>query len=304
MITGGNSRGAIYVLFMDEYIEPTSVTPTITTATNQTFSDNQFTLNWDAIPGAEGYEVWYTYSPTNTSPYLRQTVVTNSFTPSAALPIGRYFIWVRVKQDDGSTSVWSDPITATVSVPAVLDPVDYQQTDLTPTFTWAAIPGATRYEIWGNNVTTGTSQIITDTNIVGTSFTPGSDLPFGRYLIWVRGYDAANAPSAWSTPIQFSIGPQPVTPLGPTFDTTPTFEWTTITGAATYELYLSTTGGVVTQTGLTGSSWTPAGPLSNGILRWWVRGATGGGTPGAWSGRVDSDIGGRPCHADSNRHRQ
>ena len=119
-------------------------------------------------------------------------------------------------------------------------------------------------------------------------------MPFGRYRVWVRGYDAANVPSAWSAPIEFSIGPQPMAPLGPTFESTPTFEWTTIPGAATYELYLSTAGGIVQQTGLTGSSWTPAGPLPNGILRWWVRGATGGGTPGAWSDRIDSDIGGRP----------
>ena len=290
---GSDYRGAVHVLFMDAY-DPTTITPVITTATDQVFSDNQFGLDWDAVPGAEGYEVWYTYATTGAAPFIQQTVMTNSFTPSAALPIGRYFIWVRVKQDDGSTSAWSTPINATVSVPAVLDPIEFQQTDLTPTVSWAAIPGATRYEIWGNNVTTGTSQIITDTNIVGTSFTPGSDLPFGRYRVWVRGYDAANVPSAWSAPIQFSIGPQPVAPLGPTFESTPTFEWTTIPGAATYELYLSTAGGIVQQTGLTGSSWTPAGPLPNGILRWWVRGATGGGTPGAWSDRIDSDIGGRP----------
>ena len=289
----GSERGALHILFMDA-LDPTGTPPVITTATDQTFSDNQFTLDWDAVPGAEGYEVYYTYATTGQAAYVQQDVGTNSFTPSTPLPIGRYYIWVRVKQGDGSTSAWSAPITATVSVPAVLDPIDYQQTDLTPRFTWAAIPGATRYEIWGNNVSTGTSQIISGTNIGGTSITPGSDLPFGRYLIWVRGYDAANVASAWSTPLQFSIGPQPVAPLGPTFDTTPTFEWTTITGATTYELYLSTTGGVVTQSGLTGSSWTPAAPLPNGILRWWVRGYSGGTVPGAWSGRVDSDIGGRP----------
>ena len=141
--------------------------PTITTTNDQTFSDNQFGLDWDAVPGAEGYEVWYTYATTGAAPFIREDVATNSFTPGTPLPIGRYFIWVRVKQGDGSTSAWSDPINATVSVPAVLDPIEFQQTDLTPEFTWAEIPGATRYEIWGNNVTTGTSQIITDTNIVG-----------------------------------------------------------------------------------------------------------------------------------------
>ena len=291
--TGGNSRGALHVLFMDE-LDPTGTPPTITTGNDQVFSDNQFGLDWDAVPGAEGYEVWYTYATTGASPFIQQTVVSNSFTPGTPLPIGRYFIWVRVKQNDGSTSAWSTPITATVSVPAVLDPIEFLQTDLTPEFSWTAIPGATRYEIWGNNVTTGTSQIITDTNVTATSFTQGSDLPFGRYLVWVRGYDAANVPSAWSAPIEFSIGPQPVAPLGPTFDTTPTFEWTTITGAATYGLYLQTTSGIVVQNGLTGTTWTPAAPLSNGILRWWVRGYSGGGTPGAWSDRVDIDIGGRP----------
>ena len=56
--------------------------PTITTPNDQTFSDNQFGLDWDVVPGAEGYEVWYTYATTGAAPFIQQTVMTNSFTPS------------------------------------------------------------------------------------------------------------------------------------------------------------------------------------------------------------------------------
>ena len=172
---------------------------------------------------------------------------------------------------------------------------EFQQTDLdSGRFRGLRFRGRLGMKSGGTMLRPGRLKLSLTPTSLATSFIPGSDLPFGRYRVWVRGYDAANVPSAWSAPIEFSIGPQPVAPLGPTFESTPTFEWTTIPGAATYELYLSTAGGIVQQTGLTGSSWTPAGPLPNGILRWWVRGYTGGAVPGAWSDRVDGDIGGRP----------
>ena len=148
-----------------EYDPNAAFPPIISLPSDSTTSDSQLPFSWTSVPNAISYDVWYTYATTNASPYINQTVFNTTYTPSAELPIGRYFIWVRANLPGNTTTDWSNSVALTVSVPAVLDPVEFQQTDLTPTFTWAAIPGATRYEIWGNNVTTGTSQIITDTNI-------------------------------------------------------------------------------------------------------------------------------------------
>jgi hypothetical protein len=268
--------------------------PVITTPDNLKTADSLFMLDWDPVGGAEGYEVWYTYATTGESPVIQQTVTTNSFVPSSPLPIGRYFIWVRVKQDDGTASPWSESIRVQVASPVENASVEFPESNSTPTFSWDALPGAARYEIWVNNVTTGTTQVISETNLTSTSFTPASGLSLGLHRVWVRGFDAAGVPSAWSVPQDFSPGPHPLAPLTPLFDARPTFEWSAVPGAATYDLYLSTSGGVIQQTGLTGTSWTPPSDLPTGVVRWWVRGRTSGDTPGPWSARVDIDTQGRP----------
>ncbi|MDG1894856.1 MAG: GEVED domain-containing protein [Fuerstiella sp.] len=155
--------------------------PTITTVHNTATADGQFQLTWTAVTGADGYEVWYTNTATGQASFVQETVTTNSFTPSSPLPIARYNIWVRVKQNNGATSPWSVPITVQVNTPVTLNSLAFQQTTLRPTISWAAVNGAARYEIWVNNITASVIQAIRDTNVTSTSFSPTADLDFGLY---------------------------------------------------------------------------------------------------------------------------
>jgi uncharacterized protein YkwD len=84
----------------------------------------------------------------------------------------------------------------------------------------------------------------------------------------------------WTAP-QLQLGPQ-ITP-----DVRPTFTWTEVSNAATYEIWINnvTTGEakVVNQTGITGNSFIPAVDLGIGTYYVWVRGFTSTGLASIWS---------------------
>src|SRR5262249_41889284 len=74
--------------------------------------------------------------------------------------------------------------------------------------------------------------------------------------------------------------PTPLAPTGTrtahtTADCTPTFTWTTVTGADSYEVWVDDNGNELydeTIEGATSGSWTPSAPLSAGdTFTWWVK---------------------------------
>ena len=149
------------------------------------------------------------------------------------------------------------------------------QTTPTPTLNWVALPGAVNYDVWIDNVSTNQSQFVRNMNVVGTSFTPPSNLPMDSYRAWVRGKDASGLAAQWSVPVNFRVL-LPVTVLaGPasTFDRTPTFSWNAVSGAVSYDLDYrnhSTGTASVAQTGIAGTSFMPAADLPTGSYRWYV----------------------------------
>ncbi|MFO0864200.1 MAG: hypothetical protein U0744_06015 [Gemmataceae bacterium] len=68
--------------------------------------------------------------------------------------------------------------------------------DVTPTFTWTATSLAARYDLWVDNLTTGASQVIRQTSLVATTFTPVANLPYGSYRVWVRAFNGSDVASS------------------------------------------------------------------------------------------------------------
>ena len=273
----------------------TLAAPTITTAHLTKTQDQRFTLNWDAVSGADRYEVTYTRASTNTTNFVNELVSGTSFSPSTDLPIDRYFIWVRVAGTNGATSPWSTPITVQVNTAPTLATLDLTQTTARPTISWSAVSGADRYEVWARNATTEQGPAFSDDNVTGTSWTPTSDLPMGIYFVWVRAYDSSNVVSAWSASQRFHIGPQLTAPLNPTFETSPQFSWTASSGSATYQLYVTQGSTVViNQSGISGTSYTHGSALGSGDHRWWVRAFAANGRAGGWSEVGTFNVDGKP----------
>ncbi|MEZ6127707.1 MAG: hypothetical protein R3C59_03435 [Planctomycetaceae bacterium] len=79
-------------------------------------------------------------------------------------------------------------------------------TDTTPTFTWQALSGSSRYILHVQNLTTG-SVVIRDDNLTTTSFTPTTALSSGNYRVWVKAIGASGNfnDGTWSAPVDFTI---------------------------------------------------------------------------------------------------
>jgi len=122
---------------------PTNITPT------------SFTLNWNAVPGATGYDVYiYDYRGDGVIPHISNgnttsINVTYSFSPSTGAldPGATYSCWVRA---DSASGVSANSITQNVTTATLPIPLANNATNIGPTsFTanWAAVPYATGYYV-------------------------------------------------------------------------------------------------------------------------------------------------------------
>ncbi|MEZ6063698.1 MAG: carboxypeptidase regulatory-like domain-containing protein [Planctomycetaceae bacterium] len=270
-----------------------SVSVPFVTGPNVRTSDATPAVTWSDVPGAALYEVWIGDLTNGRAPVIAQTALT-SFVPADPLPIGRYRAWVRVKDGSNGEGGWSTGRTFSVTTPTTLNSLPFHaNADRTPEISWQPVDGAAMYELWVNNVITGQARVIHETSLTDASFTPTDDLGFGIHQIWVRAVDAAGGRSDWSVPVNIYIGPQLVNPQSPTFDVQPMFEWTSLAGIASYEIFVRTVDGDIRESGLTGTSWTPPTPLPDGPMRWWIRPTADNNRVAPWSDVATSDIGGR-----------
>ena len=89
----------------------------------------------------------------------------------------------------------------------------------------------------------GTSKIIYQPELTTNSYTPTTALPNGSFDVWVRPLAADGEAGLWSLVYRFQmdyrVGPETISPVGVTTDTTPTFTWRPIDGAANYDLWVN-----------------------------------------------------------------
>lgn len=231
------------------------------------------TFRWTAIAGAVSYDIHINNESTGTARFHMASSATNVYTPVVDLALGKFTMWIRPNFATG-TSNWSAPQTFFLLPPVTWKTMDRTQLVSRPTLQWNAIPGAVKYDLWGNNYSTGQTQTVR-TDVLGTSWTPPADLPMGIHRFWIRAFDAKGNAGTWAVLYEALVVPS-VTGLSPgtsTFDRTPEFTWTSVTGAAGYELFLknqNTGSMVINGLPVAGTSYTPAANLPDGPYRWWV----------------------------------
>lgn len=286
--------------------------PVITGPAFRTMStiDSTPTITWTDV-SANQYQVWLTQlngttadGTVLTAPQLAlNTVVAGTSITTSTVGNGDFRVWVRAIGDDGEAGLWSASYDFTrdlTSGPELVSPVlGVNETDRTPTFTWNAQEGATHYEIWVNNQTTGASRVIHDINVphvVGAEEIVYSDptvtLFSATYRWWVRAFNEDGAATDWSTSATFFV-PVPVI-VGPTGTVSstnlPTFSWTGVDEYESYELWVNNVGTgqsrVIFEQGIIDTSYTPTLPLENGTFRFWVRGTDSEGNLSQYSSPV------------------
>lgn len=256
------------------------------------------TLTWNPLLGAAKYDLWIDNVSTGQIKFVwEQNLTTTSWVPSTDLPIGVYRAWIRGLDAAGSPAFWSQGIEFQVSPRASLHAMEKLQATSRPVISWDEIPGAVKYDLWINNRTTGQDQFVRVQNLTTTSWTPSTDLPLGLYRAWIRGVDAGGIPASWSLAIDFTVATRPMvsSPLNSTFDRTPMFAWSAVTGATRYEVQVRNlwTNTTVRNEGIiTGTNWTPLIDLPDGPSRWWVIAIGANGVRGLWTAPTDIYIGG------------
>jgi hypothetical protein len=198
-------------------------------------------------------------------------------------------------------SVWNPPQTFNVLTAPVWQTMQRTQYIARPQLLWNALPGAVKYDIWGDNFSTGQKQTFRQT-VTGTSWTVPTDLPMGIHRFWIRGLDATDMPTGWSALQEFLVvtAVTPLTPGTSLFDNTPEFTWQPVTGAAGYDLVVLDAGSnavVIDQKNIAATRFTPTTSLKNGAYKWLVLAVSPASIGSLRSGSAvtrDVFIGGRP----------
>jgi hypothetical protein len=273
----------------------------LTTPTGSTF-DTTPVFNWGAVAGTSRYDVWVNQTaPTFKNQVIRnQFVPTNSYESPTTLGQGTYTWWVRAYDADGVAGAWSSSKTFTIDRATITSPAKVTL-NTKPTFIWTNL-GAPRYELWVNQAG-GTEKIIYKNALTTNSFTATTALPNGTYDVWVRPLAADGEAGLWSLGYRFQmdyrVGPVTFSPVGVTTDTTPTFTWQAIDGAANYDLFVNNTTTGVSQVirrivaqvnGVTNITYTSSTALKAGNYRWWVQAINSAGARTAWSSSRDFQI--------------
>ncbi len=164
-----------------------------------------------------------------------------------------------------------------------------------PLFSWPAVEGATWYQLWiqRDGVTYAMPWVE-----ASTQWLPGSDLPSGTYVWWVRGWSANTGMGAWSSaasfvmPVQLPGAVTVIEPIGLQSGWDITFRWDQSDGRATwYKLWVSNPQG-----GVWLDQWVQATADAEarvtrqnhpgGASSWWVRGWNADGF-GPWTGPIE-----------------
>lgn len=292
----GYVNGTVGVAVLDH--EPPVLTgPTATTPSSKP------TITWNALTGALRYDVWISNLSTGVNSFVRDIKVPGtSFVTPENLGIGHYRVWVRAIDQVEVAGYWSVGRDFFVNTPVTITsptPNTVIASSSFPTITWSAVPDAVKYELWVNNLTTGQLQVINRagaTALTTTSYVATENLPSGTYKIWVRGLNASGEAGLWSLPTTHTVLAQPVITqpvVSGTFDSTPTFAWTAVTGATSYDLWVAdakTKVVVLRDKFVKTTSLTATTDIPPGAYIVWVR-AQSGNSFSAWSNPSALSIG-------------
>ena len=256
------------------------------TVTGGKDSQGRPTLKWNAVSGAAKYEVYRARS--KDGDYIKYSTVTGtSYTNTSYIESGNtYYYKVRALKSDGTAGAWSSVVSVTykqtLTAPAVTGGNDAQGR---PTLTWKAVSGAAKYEVYRARSKDGTYTKYSTTT--GTAYTNSSYLTSGAtYYYKVRALDANGNAGPYSAVVSVTCRLKLTAPTvtgGNDAQGRPTLKWSTVTGAAKYEVYRarSKDGDYIKYSTVTGTSYTNTSYIENGNTYYYkVRALGSDGTAG------------------------
>jgi subtilisin family serine protease len=251
------------------------------------------TAGYDYIYGAG--RLWLgspPVTPTNTPTNTPTFTPTNTWTPTPS-------------NTPTSTNTWTPTPTATSTqyktpTPILLSPFDTIDTRH-PNFRWTAVADGAWYYLW---IDSSTGHVLDQwydgwsiCNATECNVTPSIELAGGSYQWYVQAWTLSGDYSTWSNPGSINLAVQsaiPISPIGGTTETQPTFTWTGTSETGWYYLWIEGPsghvldqwydGGIVCASGT--CSVTPVLSLVGGTYQWWVQMWTQGNGYHPWSSGV------------------
>jgi hypothetical protein len=216
------------------------------------------TFSWDKVEGASYYDLQVDNDPNFGSANVSVSTAQNSYTPPATLANGTYYWRVRVQRDGNlSANDWSPAQSFILAqpIPANLTPNDPQNLNVighAPTFCWepliasannVEILAAYKYRLQISKGDPTFSKIYDNIDTEQACWTPTKGYDDGQYYWRVAMIDGQGRLGDYSPAAVFTKQ-YPVTTLvsplsGPPIMGTPTFQWTPVSGAASYRLEVS-----------------------------------------------------------------
>jgi hypothetical protein len=232
-----------------------------------TGGSGQITVSWQAAEGANVYEIW---AGTSTNPAIAAkrgddisglSAVITGLTNNTV-----YYVWIKAKNTVGTSNF--SPMAS--GIPSAFTVIP--QSPAAPsvsivngqiTVTWAAVEGATAYEVWTNTVNNSASASKNGTDIILSLSTTIENLTSGTtYYVWIKAKN--NIGTSGFSPVA-SVKPLGIsgTPTVNTGHKELVVTWTAVAGADEYEVYYGTNAPTTLSTTTTGTTATITG-LTNG----------------------------------------
>ncbi|MBW7882989.1 MAG: hypothetical protein H3C34_10185 [Caldilineaceae bacterium] len=177
----------------------TSVAPTPILPTQNMTVTGQPTFQWSVVLtptdtprlATPQYHLQVDDDPTFGSPLINISTQSTSFTPvkGKTLADGLWYWRVAIQDARGKDGPFSAPVTfgKQYLLPQLIFPASGGAASGIPPFSWGSVPGAAYYElkIANNDSFTGATRVTTP----NTTFTPTSNLKYGRYYWRVQMFD-------------------------------------------------------------------------------------------------------------------
>ena len=215
-----------------------------------TAGDGQITVSWNAVLGADSYEVYSNTSDASGSAIKFTGDTDNTDTTCTITGLANnqeYFVWVKAVNNTAGSSDFSDVQSATPNVapaaPTGVTAAAGGDTELVITWTEPSTNNAASYKVYYNTTDDSSSatEFTGDATNTDTTCTITGLTNFQDYYVWVKAVNDVG-----ESPFSSSASGQPVgTPEAPVVTLTAgdkqiTVNWATVPGATSYDVYYNT----------------------------------------------------------------
>lgn len=245
------------------------------------------TFSWDMVEGAEYYDLQVSTDPSFGSTVINISTRQNSYTYENTMPNGSYYWRVRVRRNGSVVNNWTTAQSFTLSLPT---PTGLAHTPSgvvgrAPTLCWTpvivnSLSGDPVFAAWKYRVDISKeptfSSVFDTIDTEQRCWTPIKGYDDGQYYWRVAVIDGQSRLGNYSAAATFTKQ-YPITTLvsptsGANLDTTPTFIWTPVNGAARYKFEASenpTFTPLYDSTTTDNTRWTPTKVYAGGKTYYW-----------------------------------